>query len=29
MEKEFISDVPVIVKPLKTTWLNLVRYTVA
>ena len=29
MEKEAISDVPVIVTPLKTTWLNVVRYTVA
>ena len=29
MEKQSISDVPVIVTPQKTAWLNVVRYTVA
>ena len=29
MEKESTSDMPVIVTPLKTAWLNVVRYAVA
>ena len=29
MEKESTSDMPVIVTPLKTPWLNVVRYAVA